>query len=152
MKQTIAILTALMLALLLVSGFVAAGSLQQSHLLTASDAELTQLSDALAKQLAENEKLTREAQRSAAQLAEVIQERDALSAQLGDAVLSSQEANDAVAQQALAVEEQAQTIRRLQAENRALQDRLAAVEAMAQPTAAPSSVPTRTPLSPDRIR
>lgn len=98
MKQTIAILTALMLALLLVSGFIVVGSTEQSQLLIQREDQLRSLSAALDEETRRAESFEKEAQRNAQQLRQTTQERDALSQQLTDVVLASQEANDAVAQ------------------------------------------------------
>lgn len=97
MKQTIAILTALMLALLLVSGFIVVGSTEQSQLLAQREDQLRSLNTALDQETQRADRFEKEAQRNAQQLRQTTQERDALSQQLNDAVLASQEANDAIA-------------------------------------------------------
>lgn len=116
MKQTVGILTALMMAMLMVSGFIVAGSTQQSRLLSQREEELRLAQAAISELETEGEKWKREAQRSAKLCAELTEQRDALSVQLGDAILSSQEANDAVAQQVLTVEEQAKELLRMETE------------------------------------
>lgn len=100
MKQTVIILTALMMALLMASGFIAAGSAQQSRLLAQREEELRQAQLRLEELKENGEKWEREARRNAKLSAELTQQRDALSIQLSDAVLSSQETNDAIEAQA----------------------------------------------------
>ena len=114
MKQTVVILTALMMAMLMVSGFIVVGSTQQSQLLAQREEELRLAQATISELTTEGEKWKREAQRSAKLCAELTEQRDALSIQLGDAVLSSQEANDAVAQQVLTVEEQAKELLKME--------------------------------------
>ena len=99
MKQTVTILTALMIALLLVSGFIVMGSMQQSELLIERENQLISQTQQMDEAMMQIEKLEKAAQSGAQQLKQLTEERDALSQQLSDAVLSSQEANDAVAQQ-----------------------------------------------------
>lgn len=168
MKQTIVILTALVAALLLITGFVTAENVQQNQLLQDQNRMME-------KQLAEiealektQERLLGEAEHSAQTIRTVTGERDALSQQLNDAVLSSQEANDAAAAQ----EQKAQ---RLQDACEDLQTQLAAqqeeaaqaalayeqqvmedaqrleelqykLEQALAPTPSPSAVPVRTPV------
>lgn len=148
MKQTVVILTALMLALLMVSGFIVAGSTQQSRLLAECEQQLRQAQAEAADRKAESEKWKRETQRSTQLSAELTEQRDALNTQLNDAVLSSQEANDAVAQQVRTVEAQAQEIAQMEQaytqlylEYQAL--RQGATEAPALPTPPPVVKPAR---------
>lgn len=114
MKQTVVILTALMLAMMVVSGFIVAGSMQQNQLLAAREKEL-RIAQIKIGELEENgEKWEREARRNAKLSAELTEQRDALNKQLGDAVLSSQEANEAVEQQVLTVQQQAKDLLQLE--------------------------------------
>ena len=83
MKQTVAILSALILSLLTVTGFILHTSFEQNQL--------------IAKLRAEQDALALEALQSKRELQQALEQRDALSQKLIDAVLSSQEANDAVA-------------------------------------------------------
>lgn len=97
MKQTVGILTALMIALLLVSGFIVISGMEQSELLVRREDELRQMQaerDEIKNQM---EKQERELKRNVELIAQLTEERDGLSQQLNDAVLASQEANDAVA-------------------------------------------------------
>ena len=114
MKQTVVILTALMMAMLMVSGFIVAGSTQQSQLLAKREEELRLAQTAITELETEGAKWKREAERSAKLCAELTEQRDALSIQLGDAVLSSQEANEAVEQQVLTVQQQAKDLLQLE--------------------------------------
>lgn len=92
MKQTVLILTALVLSLMVVTGFILTGSLRQTELMAQRDDMLMEVRKQHSDLTLENLRLTRE-------LEQTRTERDALSAQLNDAILSSQEANDAVAVQ-----------------------------------------------------
>lgn len=99
MKQTVVILTALMLAMMVVSGFIVAGSTQQNQLLAAREEELRMAQIKIGELEENGEKWEREARRNAKLSAELTEQRDALNKQLGDALLSSQESNDAIEQQ-----------------------------------------------------
>ena len=105
MKQTVSILTALMITLLLVSGLIVKGSMQQSQMLLEREDQLLEKTMELQKahvKITEMEKQTAEKQQM---MDRVQKERDALSTQLGDALLSSQESNDAVARQTQMVQQ-----------------------------------------------
>ncbi len=78
MKQTIAILTALCICLMAVSGFLLNANMKEIRLSAQKDQELAQLRATVTK---------------------LTGERDAISLQWQDAVLASQEANEAVAVQ-----------------------------------------------------
>ena len=65
MKQTVVILTALMMAMLMVSGFIVAGSTQQSQLLAKREEELRLAQTAITELETEGAKWEREAERSA---------------------------------------------------------------------------------------
>lgn len=99
MKQTVTILTALMVALLLISGFSVLGSMQQGDMLARREDQLLKQSQALDEKTLLAETLEAEAAEQAKQMEKLTKERDALSLQLNDAVLSSQESNDALARQ-----------------------------------------------------
>lgn len=99
MKQTVTILTAMMVALLLVSGFVLMGSIQQSEKLMAREDQLLKQSGELDEKSLLIAQLEKEAEERTQQTQQLTKERDALSQQLNDAVLSSQESNDALARQ-----------------------------------------------------
>lgn len=175
MKQTIVILTALMAALLLITGFVTAENVQQNQLMADQNRVLEkQLADLAALEKTQ-ERLLTEAEHSAQTIRNVTEERDALSLQLNDAVLASQEANDAAAlqeQKALRLTEENQHLQLLCTE---LEDQLAAqqeeaawaalmheqetaenaqrmeqlqleLEQSLAPTPAPSAAPVRTPV------
>ena len=92
MRQTFFILTALVLSLMLVTGFILTGSLRQTELMAKRDEMLMDLRQEHSDLMLENLRLTRE-------LEQTRRERDALSLQLNDAVLASQEANEAVEMQ-----------------------------------------------------
>lgn len=98
MKQTVTILTALMVALLLISGFSVLGSMQQGDMLARREDQLLKQSQTLDEKTLLAETLEAETAEQAKQLEQLTKERDALSLQLNDAVLSSQESNDALAQ------------------------------------------------------
>lgn len=99
MKQTVVILTALMMALLLITGFVTAENVQLDKLI-GDQTKLMEEKQAAASALEKTqERLLQEAQHSAQTIRTLTDERDALSRQLADAVLSSQEANDAASVQ-----------------------------------------------------
>lgn len=99
MKQTVTILTALMVALLLISGFSVLGSMQQGDMLARREDQLLKQSQALEEKTLLAETLEAEAAEQAKQMEKLTKERDALSLQLNDAVLSSQESNDALTRQ-----------------------------------------------------
>ena len=92
MKQTVLILTALILSLMVVTGFILTGSLRQTELMAQRDDMLMELRQEHSDLALENLRLTRE-------LEQTRTERDAITSQLNDALLASQEANEAVAQQ-----------------------------------------------------
>lgn len=99
MKQTVSILTALMITLLLVSGFIVMGSMQQSEMLIEREEQLLEKTVEWQKANAKIAEMEKEAKDNQQLLEKTKQERDALSAQLNDALLSSQESNEAVHQQ-----------------------------------------------------
>ncbi|MBQ3574497.1 MAG: hypothetical protein IJA26_02420, partial [Clostridia bacterium] len=129
MKQTIAILTALMTVLLLAAGFMVASNMDMSHALETREEELHTVTRTLQEQNAELERYIREREASAEALRKVMAERDALSQQLNDAVLSSQEANEAVEQQIRRNEQQLREMEALAAEYEDLSDACDAREA-----------------------
>ena len=99
MKQTVTILTALMIALLIMSGVIVMGSTQQSEILMQREEQLLSRTQELAERNAQIVQLQAEAVEGRKRQTELTKERDALSQQLNDAVLSAQESNDAVASQ-----------------------------------------------------
>lgn len=139
MKQTVAILTALMLALLLVSGFIVTGSMQQSRALLEKEETVRALQTERDHLKTQNEAQQREMERNTLLLNETIEARDALSQQWNDAVLSSQEANDALAAQEERGEAQARHIAELEQRVKELTADLIA----AQEEAASAPKPTR---------
>ena len=92
MKQTIAILTALLFSVMILSFFILTGSIRQTDMLAQRDEMIVSLRE-------DQRTLTQESLRLSRELERVTKERDALSLQLNSAVLASQEANDAVALQ-----------------------------------------------------
>jgi len=134
MKQTVGILTALMIALLLVSGFIVMGSMQQSRTLLDKEQTIRALQTERDHLKTENAMQKREMERNAQLLAQTMEERDALSQQWNDAVLSSQETNDALASREEAYKEQVLRVQQL--ENRV-------TELLAQLESMPAPKPTR---------
>lgn len=99
MKQTITIMAAFMVALLLVSGFIVMGSMQQSQLLATRAEQLAQTRSKLNEQVAINEELNQAADTLSKSLEEMTLERDGLALRLEDALGAVEEANGAVDQQ-----------------------------------------------------
>jgi len=122
MKQTVAILTALMAALVLISGFIVMGSMQQNDLLVQREAQLLARDQELTQKNAQLLQMEAEARDSLKQQEQLIQERDALSQQLSDALLSSQESNDAIARQTETAEALLMENERLRAQISVLED------------------------------
>ena len=89
MKQTVLILTALILSLMLVTGFILTGTLRQTELMAQRDQMLMELRQEHSDLMLENLRLARE-------LDQTLKEREALTLQLNDVLLASQEANDAL--------------------------------------------------------
>lgn len=121
MKQTITILTALMTVLVMISGFIVLGSMQQSETLAQKEEQLLQRTREVAQRNEQILALETAAKTNQETIQQLTKERDALSQQLSDAVLSSQESNDAIAHQAEAAEA-------LQMENERLKARIGALE------------------------
>ena len=92
MKQTVLILTALILSLMLVTGLILTGTLRQTELMSQRDQMLMELRQEHSDLMLENLRLTRE-------LGQTLKEREALSTQLNDVLLASQETNDALEMQ-----------------------------------------------------
>lgn len=99
MKQTLAILTALCMALLVLCGFVLCTNLQQNETMTESAALLDKIRTEKETLLLEKQKADNRIETLSASVEKLTAERDALNLQLTDATLSSQEANDAAAYQ-----------------------------------------------------
>ncbi len=116
MKQTITILSALVAALLVVSGFIVAANIDLCTSISQHENELLKVRSELADCEKELERRTQENKASAETLRKTMEERDALTEQLNDAVLASQEANDAVAQQVRQNEKQLRELEALAAE------------------------------------
>ena len=93
MRQTVAILTALILSLMVVTGFVLTGSLRQSELMMQRDKMMMELRREHSDLTLENLRLTRELETTRT-------ERDALTIQLNDAVLASRESLQTALEQA----------------------------------------------------
>lgn len=98
MKQTVVVLSVVMALLLVVSGFIVAGSLRQSELLVARVNQVNELTaklNQLSQRQREQDGLleTGETERVG-----LLKQRDALTLQLEEALLSAKEANDAIAQ------------------------------------------------------
>lgn len=99
MKQSIAFLTVLMVALLLVSGFIVAGNVAQSDQIITQNAELADLRLKLRAQQSLYDDLLINTEEQTALLASTTKERDELEANLGDALLSIDETNSALTKQ-----------------------------------------------------
>lgn len=99
MKQTITILAVLMVALLLVSGFIVAGSMQQAQQLVSKNNQMNELKARLTEQTSLYDELTEKYKALSTAFSTCREERDTLSADLKDALLSVEEANGAVTQQ-----------------------------------------------------
>lgn len=128
MKQTVTILTALMMVVVLISGFIVMGSMQQSETLMQQEEQLMERDKMLTERNALILQLENEALENRKQQEQLLKEREALSQQLNDAVLSSQESNDAVARQT-------ETLEALQMENEQLRAQIGALEDEATITA-----------------
>ena len=99
MKQTVVLLTALLLAFMVLTGVILAGSMKQTQLLAQRDEMLADLRKQRETLTLENARFERKVDSLTASVQQLTLERDALTSQLNDAVFSSQEANDAVALQ-----------------------------------------------------
>lgn len=99
MKQTVVLLSALLVVLMVLTGFILTGSLKQTDLIAQRDEMLTDLRKQRETLTLENTRYERKVNSLIASVEQLTLERDALTSQLNDAVLSSQEANDAVALQ-----------------------------------------------------
>ena len=99
MKQTITIMAVFMVALLLVSGFIVAGSMQQAQQLASRASQLGEIKIRLSEQTTLNEELQQNVDALSASLTAVRTERDELNLRLKDALLSVEEANGAISQQ-----------------------------------------------------
>ena len=129
MKQTIAILAALMAVFLLATGFIVASNMDTGRTLELREKELLSAEKQLNKLAAELERSAKEQEASAEALRKTMAERDALSQQLNDAVLSSQEANEAVEQQIRQNQKQLREMESLAAEYEDLSKACDALEA-----------------------
>lgn len=129
MKQTVTILSALVAALLLASGFIVASNMEMSQLIETNENELLKVQSQLNDTQKQLERRTNEKETSDQALKQTMAERDALSQQLNDAVLASQEANDAVAQQVRRNEQYTREMESLAAEYEDLSEACAALEA-----------------------
>jgi len=128
MKQTITILSALVAALLVASGFIVAANIDLCTTIAQRESELLEVRSALADCEKELERRTQENKASAETLRKTMEERDALTEQLNDAVLASQEANDAVTQQVRQNEKQLRELEALAAEYEDLSEACSALE------------------------
>ena len=151
MKQTLAILTALCMALLVLCGFVLCTNLQQSETLTDSSALLDKIRTEKETLLLEKQKADNRIEMLAASVEKLTAERDALNLQLSDATLSSQEANDAAAyqeQQVLKLQAELNELRQRDAANAlALETLTAEAETLRQALAKPQPTPTLYPFT-----
>jgi len=120
MKQTVAILTALLLSLMVLTGFILTGSMKQTELIAQRDEMLASLRQ-------EHQSLVQEQLQTARELKQTICERDALSLQLNDAVLASQEANEAVALQLSQQEQLKEALEAAQLEAETLRQKLSSI-------------------------
>jgi len=162
MKQTIVILSALCMALLVISGFILSTSLQQNELVIQSAAALEKVQQEKEALALEKQKTDNQLETLRASVEKLTAERDALSIQLNDTTLASQEANDAAALQeseAQRLQEElndqyqradrdAQLIETLTTEVETLRQKLAvspSPDAVPTPNAFPFSVPRVTP-------
>lgn len=154
MKQTVTILTALMTALLLVSGFIVMGSVQQSDLLMKREEQLLAKAEEAEEWKTRAAQLESEHAQAQEQLQKLHEERDALSQQLTDTLLASQESNDAVAQQEAAAQALGQEneqlrsqIKKLERENaaaiHAYEEQIARLEMKLQEATIPAAAPLR---------
>ena len=144
MKQTISILSALVAALLIASGFIVAANIDLCANVAQLDRELLDVRSELADCEKELDRRTQENKASAESLRKTMEERDALSMQLNDAVLASQEANDAVAQQIRQNEKQLRELEALAAE---YDDLLEACDALENTIAELSEAAVQTAMS-----
>lgn len=99
MKQTVILLSSLLLILMVLTGLILTGSMQQTELIAQRDEMLSDLRKQRETLTLENTRYARKVDSLIASVEQLTLERDALTSQLNDAVLSSQEANDAVALQ-----------------------------------------------------
>ena len=146
MKQTVGILSALIVALLVLSAFILSTNLQQGRLLSQSSDALTRMQAEKEELLLAHQTLESKNNKLNASLKTVTAERDALSLQLNDAVLASQEANDAVSLQADQAQELQQRIDLLTQRNQELEAALANVSVSPAPAPAVFPFSTFSPL------
>jgi len=99
MKQTVILLSSLLVVLMVLTGLILTGSMQQTELIAQRDEMLSDLRKQRETLTLENTRYARKVDSLIASVEQLTLERDALTSQLNDAVLSSQEANDAVALQ-----------------------------------------------------
>ncbi|MEG1677598.1 MAG: hypothetical protein RR379_08005 [Clostridia bacterium] len=99
MKQTVTMMAVFMVALLLVSGFIVAGSLQQAQQLNARAVQIAELRNKLNEQMTLKSQLNIRTQALKTDLSAAIKERDELALCLEEAKASTDEANGAVAVQ-----------------------------------------------------
>lgn len=104
MRQSITFLTVLMVALLLVTGFIITGNITQSDQLTMQASESANLKLKLREQQSLCDDLQTTAASQAASLAAITAQRDELRANLDDVTSSINETNDAIAQQTMDME------------------------------------------------
>ena len=101
MKQTIVILTALMVTLMMTVGFTLNANGNLSRQLENLNQEYDRVNHQLSKSQTEQERLVKEKAAAAETLQKTVEEREALTQQLNAAVLAAQEAARTVEQQAL---------------------------------------------------
>ncbi|NLO84866.1 MAG: hypothetical protein GX096_05490 [Clostridiales bacterium] len=107
MRQSITFLTVLMVALLLVTGFIVAGNITQSDQLTMQASAVANLKLKLREQQSLYDDLQTTADSQAASLTVITAQRDELRVNLDDVMSSINETNDAIAQQTTDMENSA---------------------------------------------
>ncbi|MEG1775703.1 MAG: hypothetical protein RR367_04320, partial [Clostridia bacterium] len=105
MKQIITVLALALVALLLVSGFIAAGSVQQSQQLAARTAQMNELKTALLTQQKAGEAADAQIETLNAELESRRKDLKAADEGLRDALLAVEEANGAIAERSVVLEE-----------------------------------------------
>jgi len=149
MKQTVTILTALMMALLLVSGFIVMGGMQQSEVLLQREEQLLEKTVELQKADMKIAEMHTQNQEKQLLLEKTQKERDALNAQLNDLLLSSQESNDAVEQQVQQVQKLEEANERLALQLSLREQRIGQLETELEKALRPSATPS--PLRVERV-
>lgn len=128
-KQTVIILSVLVLALLAASGFIAASNVDLCENLAYAQKQTADLRAELSEKVKQLDQSMQENRQAAETLQKTTLERDALSQQLNDAVLSSQEANDALAVQISQNKQQLLQLELLEKDYRELSQACTALEA-----------------------